>query len=539
MHIAASGGLVKATRLLLNDKNQRSISHKDGTDRQPLHFACLEGTVEIVEMLLEKGADIEAQARVDMRPLHDACSAGNVKAVDSLLTWKGKPAEPNPVDNDNWTPLYTAIYFQQSAVAEYLLQKVPDLHLETTEKHGGWTALHTAAHSGLANVVLSLLGKGADVNARDGDGWTPPLTAVYGEDLKVMATLLDTPSTDGRLNQILEYTGGTGARPLHIASARGFEDGAELLLSRGAELSRKDEKGQIALDLALENDLNHVIHYIVENILQHRPYRTKDTKLRDDKMRDKVLLWACEKHQRHDVAKVLLSRLPLHATAHAQPDTEHWGVIEWAAYRGLPHILYLLLATTPRGSARQSGIDSARDRLTLARGEQKGKSTHGPDQKQTEGKVTTVKQKSKEHGPQNKTRVQDARDGKVDDDPVQSDYDVVHDILQNPDLWLNTDGPRIRLPVARDECSKFLALNAAIIQIIKTKASSAAIPRFRQVKEVIYGIGPGKIPREANSKLEKLMKWKVHGSTLPSMDQLGSEFTWVHLPSTNVSLLLF
>ncbi len=44
---------------------------------------------------------------------------------------------------------------------------------------GGRTALHGAANQGAGNVLRFLVEQGADINAKDSDGWTPLWTAQH------------------------------------------------------------------------------------------------------------------------------------------------------------------------------------------------------------------------------------------------------------------------------------------------------------------------------------------------------------------------
>uniref|UniRef100_A0A452HUG1 Uncharacterized protein n=1 Tax=Gopherus agassizii TaxID=38772 RepID=A0A452HUG1_9SAUR len=63
------------------------------------------GRKEVVEYLLQSGANVHARDDGGLIPLHNACSFGHAEVV-SLLLHHG--ADPNARDNWNYTPLHEA-----------------------------------------------------------------------------------------------------------------------------------------------------------------------------------------------------------------------------------------------------------------------------------------------------------------------------------------------------------------------------------------------------------------------------------------------
>ena len=102
----------------------------------PLHKAAYEGYREIVELLIAKGADVNAKGGVTKGtiPLHKAASNGHKE------------------------------------VAEVLIAKGADVNAKS---ENGRTSLHNAALSGHKEVVELLISKGADLNAMHVTGGTP------------------------------------------------------------------------------------------------------------------------------------------------------------------------------------------------------------------------------------------------------------------------------------------------------------------------------------------------------------------------------
>ncbi len=60
------------------------------------------------------------------------------------------------------------------AIVQLLLDKGANIEAKDTD---GWTPLMSAAVNGHEAVVQLLLGKGANIEAKDEDGWTPLLLA--------------------------------------------------------------------------------------------------------------------------------------------------------------------------------------------------------------------------------------------------------------------------------------------------------------------------------------------------------------------------
>jgi ankyrin repeat protein len=59
LHFAAAAGLTSAIIRLVNE--DCAIDKKDGSGKTPLHHAYLNAGLDIVQILLKKGADVNAQ----------------------------------------------------------------------------------------------------------------------------------------------------------------------------------------------------------------------------------------------------------------------------------------------------------------------------------------------------------------------------------------------------------------------------------------------------------------------------------------------
>jgi ankyrin repeat protein len=120
-----------------------------------LHLAAFFGRAEVLDLLLARGAEVEAVSGNPMRvrPLHSGAAAGQVAVVESLLR---AGADPD------------------------------------ARQEGGWTALHQAALSGNEAMARLLLEFGADREIRSEDGRTAAAMAA-AKGFTALAALLQSP----------------------------------------------------------------------------------------------------------------------------------------------------------------------------------------------------------------------------------------------------------------------------------------------------------------------------------------------------------
>ncbi|WP_253302395.1 ankyrin repeat domain-containing protein [Wolbachia endosymbiont of Psylliodes chrysocephala] len=103
-------------------------------------------------------------------------------------------------------------------------------------------SLRMAVQNGYNGLFTSLLGRGADVNAKDPEGVTfLHVAAQYNRE--DMARLLLREGAD------VNATTSNGNTPLHLAVMAKKEDVAKLLLYKGADINAKNNDGLTPLDL--------------------------------------------------------------------------------------------------------------------------------------------------------------------------------------------------------------------------------------------------------------------------------------------------
>lgn len=195
IHIAARRGHADVLALLLDGGARADLLSKDGAT--PLDEALryrqvavakvllerkdvtlnpvrieelvLEGRTELVEVLLDHGAQATATTRLGSTLLHDAALKGNAPMVELLLR-KGAQVDARNVSSGG-TALHDAALAGQQDVVSLLLAHGAVIDLPDLES--GNTALANAASWGRTNLVSLLLEKGANRKLKNKAGKTP------------------------------------------------------------------------------------------------------------------------------------------------------------------------------------------------------------------------------------------------------------------------------------------------------------------------------------------------------------------------------
>lgn len=166
--IAAKLGETKVVQVLLSnfDVNieQRSTVRFDGyviQEATALWCAAGAGHLDIVEVLIKNGANVNNATATNSTPLRAACFDGRLDIVKYLIEHGADLNIPNKYDN---TCLMISCYKGHTKVVRHLLEKGanPDL-----KAHCGATSIHFAAECGHLEVVRELIHFGASMLEND------------------------------------------------------------------------------------------------------------------------------------------------------------------------------------------------------------------------------------------------------------------------------------------------------------------------------------------------------------------------------------
>ena len=182
---AVQRGDISALERLLKESRDKRLANARNAEGEPLLYVAAEsGSVDLVGVVLEAGADVNGRSENGETALHAAGMQGSA-GVATLLLEKG--ANPELANRDGERALYWAAATGTLEVVKVLLDKGVALNVQDVR---GNTALHGAADGGHAAVVKLLLEKKANALIRNREGLLPAGIARAREHKEVEALLL-------------------------------------------------------------------------------------------------------------------------------------------------------------------------------------------------------------------------------------------------------------------------------------------------------------------------------------------------------------
>lgn len=202
--------------------------------RSPLHGAIYRGHLEVVKNLLSSGASAHDLDEQYVTALQVACSRSRYEIVDLLLDQGADINAPmDPSSTVASTALKAAAYEGDEKLIRLLLKRGADVN---GEDDSGNTALQEACRMGHDGVIELLLKSGASINARGG-WYGSALQAATCTGREAIARLLLTYGAE------VNVTEGAYGSALIIAAERGLEAIVKLLLDLGADVNANGRWG--------------------------------------------------------------------------------------------------------------------------------------------------------------------------------------------------------------------------------------------------------------------------------------------------------
>lgn len=230
-----------------------SVEQRGDFDKTPLMVASEKGLLDVVNCLLDHGANPNHQARHFTRytPLHSACQGGHVRIIERLVE-AGANLNPTSIVI---TPLSMACSQGAIDVIECLLRLGADTE-HSVEK--GSTPLIWACDRGQVDAVDRLLSAGALVNTVPSSGNDTCALFAVCENGRV--DILDRLVIYGA---DLRFRGRLGRTALMIACEKGHLEVADRLLGLGCDVNERDNRGDTALFKAARRNRSQVVKLLI------------------------------------------------------------------------------------------------------------------------------------------------------------------------------------------------------------------------------------------------------------------------------------
>lgn len=261
LEAAARSDIDEVRRLLLLSVSPDS-ANEDGLTA--LHQCCIDDSEDMMRLLIEFGADVNARDTEQWTPLHAAATCGHLHLVKQLiargadlLAVNADGNMPYDICEDEATLDFIESEMAKRGITQELIdetrsktevQMLEDLKrlaeqkgdLEYRNASDGSTPLHVASANGYVSVVEFLLDHHVATDVLDKDSW----------------------------------------QPVHAAACWGHADVLELLVQAGADLSARTKNGETPVDICEDPELRERILQLEKEIESKRgssSYRLKRT----------------------------------------------------------------------------------------------------------------------------------------------------------------------------------------------------------------------------------------------------------------------
>ena len=236
---------------------------------QPPIFWLPAGNIEVLELLLDAGAEVGVRAYAGFTPLHLVAMffrGGTDYSIAAARALVQAGADADARDPGGWSPLHMAAnasrFSRDAASTEMealLVQAGADVNARTED---GRTPLHLALYS--PAVALRLLELGADREARDDSGRVADPVSCENFGRASYFALADGDFV-ARCVATARRWSGQAPRALHMAAGHARDPGViHALLQAGASLDGRDAEGYTPLHRAVTTGKPAVIQALLE-----------------------------------------------------------------------------------------------------------------------------------------------------------------------------------------------------------------------------------------------------------------------------------
>lgn len=280
--------IIELLKLQTKD-NSSFINRLNSQGFTALHLACTKNNVNIVQILLDAGADITAVNKEKYSVLHYAAAFSNVKIIKMLLDHKvdGKSVSLSLEDPNKRTALHTAVsngesidpnlkspeepYKRSISVVKTLLDYSAiqgNKEYINLQDDLGHTALHYAATFHYIPLLTLLLEYGANIDIEDKDGDTPLFNAVEKGDVEAVELIASYRINVQKLDPNHHVNTYTGDTALHWAVKKEKIEVVKVLLKLGADVKIQAHDHSTPLSIAEQNGNSEIESLLLKSLVE-------------------------------------------------------------------------------------------------------------------------------------------------------------------------------------------------------------------------------------------------------------------------------
>ncbi|KAM6992774.1 kinase D-interacting substrate of 220 kDa B isoform 3-T3 [Tautogolabrus adspersus] len=246
----------------------KEVDGRSDNGQTPLMLAAEQGSLEIVQELIRRGANVNLDDVDCWSALISAAKEGHIDVVKELLE---NSAYIEHRDMGGWTALMWAAYKGRVDVTELLLEH--GANPNTTGQQYSVYPIIWAAGRGHADIVKVLLQNGAKVNCSDKYGTTPLIWASRKGHFDCVMHLLENGAD-------VDQEGANSMTALIVAVRGGYTEVVKELLKRNPNVNMTDKDGNTALMIAAKEGYTEIVQDLLDaGTYVNIPDRSGDTVL--------------------------------------------------------------------------------------------------------------------------------------------------------------------------------------------------------------------------------------------------------------------